>query len=143
MTALLRVDLQNNTFILSSCWLHHIVKDEKDTWIQRETIQPSLLFRSLQILVDHYEPQMPGAIISELANLFTCAHLDRLDIEVCPPQPLANDPEGLKHWALSAATAIGAVVRQLIEKFGMVVKVLVGGPFATQEKEDITWMYTY
>lgn len=143
MTGLLRIDLQNNTFILSSRYLRHIVKDQTDIWIMRETIQPSLLFRSLLILLDNYDPQTPEAILNELANLFTCIHLDRLEIEICTPQTLANDHEGAKHWSLSAATAIGRMVRQLMEKFGMVLKVLVGGPFATQGKEDITWMYTF
>ena len=137
------LNLQNNTFILSSRWLRHILKDQKDTWIQRETIQPSLLFRSLQILLDNYDPQTPGAILPELANLFTCAHLDRLEIEICTPETLADDPERMKQWSLGAATAIGAVVRQLMEKFGTAVKVLVGGPFARQGKEDVTWMYTF
>lgn len=34
--------------------------------------------------------------------------------------------------------ALEAVIRQLREKFGMALKVLIGGPFTIQKKEPIT-----
>ena len=105
-----------------------------------ETIQPRLLFRSLQILLDHYEPQTPGNIPLELAKLLACTHLDRLDIEICTPETLTEDPEGVKKRSVNEAMALGVVIRQLKEKFGMALRVWIGGPF-TQAKEDITWMW--
>ncbi|KAL9071118.1 MAG: hypothetical protein Q9161_004457 [Pseudevernia consocians] len=131
---------QNNTFSLSSRWLSHIILDQTNTWIIGETIQPRLLFRSLQILLDHYDLQTPGNTPLELANLLACTHLDRLDIEICTPETLAKDPEGVKKRSVNEAMAIGVVIRQLKEKFGMALRVLIGGPF-TQTKEDITWMW--
>lgn len=107
----------------------------------RETIQPRLLFRNLRILLDHYEPQMPGSIPLELASLLTCHYLDRLEIEICMPEHIANDRGSSKKRAMDEAMALGVVVRQLRRKFGTAVKVLVGGPFATEGKEDITWMW--
>ncbi|KAF6236963.1 hypothetical protein HO173_004842 [Letharia columbiana] len=133
---------QNNTFILSSRWLPHMVLDQTNTWIMRETIQPHLLFRSVHILLDHYEPQTPNKTPLELASLLSCTKLDRLDIEICTPEILANDPEGIKKRSVKEAMAVGVVIRQLMEKFGVALKVWIGGPgFATQEKEDITWMW--
>lgn len=118
-----------------------MVLDQTDTWIMRETIQPRLLFRNLQILLDHFESQTPGNTTLELANLLACTHLDRLDIEICIPEILAKDPEGRKKRSVNEAMTLEVVVRQLREKFGMAVRVLIGGPFATQEKEDTTWMW--
>ena len=37
--------------------------------------------------------------------------------------------------------ALGVVIRQLREKFGIALRVLIGGPFVNQEREDITWMW--
>lgn len=118
-----------------------MVLDQTNTWIMRETIEPRHLFRNLQILLDHYEPQTPGNTPLELTNLLACTHLDRLDIEICTPESLAKDPEGIKKWSVNEAMHLGAVVRQLKEKFGIGLKVWIGGPFATQGKEDITWMW--
>lgn len=77
----------------------------------------------------------------ELANLLACTHLDRLDIEICTPENLANDPERIKKRSVNEAMALEVVIRQLREKFGMALLVLIGGSFATPEKEDITWMW--
>lgn len=107
----------------------------------RETIQPRLLFRNLQILLDHYEPQTPGNTPLELANLLACTHLDRLDIEICTPEILVKDPESMKKRSVNEAMALGVVIRQLRDKFGVALKVLIGGPFATQRRENITWMW--
>ena len=118
-----------------------MVLDQTNTWIMRETIQPRLLFRSLQILLDHYESQTPAETPLELTHLLTCTHFDRLDIEICTPESLGKDTEGRKKWLINEAIALAVVIRQLKEKFGIALKVLIGGPFATQGKEDITWMW--
>ena len=104
-TGLLLPLSQNNTFILSSRWLPHMVLDQTNTWIMRETIQPHLLFRSVHILLDHYEPQTPNKTPLELASLLSCTKLDRLDIEICTPEILANDPEGIKKRSVKEAMA--------------------------------------
>lgn len=54
---------------------------------------------------------------------------------------MANDPEAVKKRSVNEAMALGFVIRQLREKFGRALKVLIGGPFATNRKEDITWMW--
>ena len=112
--------------------------DQTDTWIMRETIQPRLLFRNLHVLLDHYESQPSNPI--EIANLLACKHLDRLDIEICIPESIANDAKAIMKWSVSEAIALRVVVRQLRERFGVAVKVLIGGPCAIQEKGDITWI---
>lgn len=107
----------------------------------RETLQPQLLFRNLQILVDHYEPQTPDSTPFELAILLTCHNLERLDIEICTPETFAQDLEAKKEHSINEAKALGPVIRELRGKFEMALKVWVGGPFATHGKEDITWMW--
>ena len=118
-----------------------MVLDQTNTWIMRETIQPRLLFRNLRIILEHFESQTPGNTTVELANLLACSHLDRLDIEICTPETLAKDPEGRNRRPLNEVMTLEVVIRQLREKFGMAVKVLIGGPFNTPGKEDITWMW--
>ena len=107
----------------------------------REAIQPCLLYRNLEVLLDHDGPQTPGNTPLELANLLACTHLDRLDIEICTPENLADNPEAVKKRSVNEAIVLGRVMRHLKEKFGMALRVWIGGPFATHGKEDITWMW--
>ena len=137
-TGLLPVALQNNTFILPSRWLPHMLLDQTDTWIMRETIQPRLLFRNLHVILDHHESQ-PSKHMG-IANLLACNHLDRLDIEICIPESIANDAKAIMKWSVNEAIALRVVIRQLRERFRVAVKVLIGGPSATPEKGDITWI---
>ena len=76
----------------------------------------------------------------EIANLLACNHLDRLDIEICIPESIANDAKAIMKRSVKEAIALRVVVRQLRERFGVAVKVLIGGPSAMQEKGDITWI---
>ena len=112
--------------------------NQTDTWIMRETIQPRLLFRNLHVLLDHHESQTSKP--TELANLFACHHLDRLDIEICIPESIANDAEATMKRSVNEAIALKDVIRRLRERFGVAVKVLIGRPSAIQEKDDITWV---
>ena len=108
-----------------------------------ETIKPRLLYRSLRILLDHNEPQTPGSVIVkkvELATLMACTRLNRLEIEICTPESLAKDPEGLKEWSANEVTALGIDLRRLRESLGSALRLSIGGPHATQGKEDITCM---
>ena len=47
----------------------------------------------------------------------------------------------MKKRSVNEAMALGVVIRQLRDKFGVALKVLIGGPFATQRRENITWMW--
>ena len=76
----------------------------------------------------------------EFASLLACEHLGRLDIEICIPESIANDANAIMKWSVQEAIALGVVIRQLRERFGVAVKVLIGGPSAIQEKGDITWI---
>lgn len=73
----------------------------------------------------------------ELSNLLACSYLERLDIEICIPENLTNDLEAIRQQSINETIALGAVICQLREKFGMALKVLIGGPFAIQKKEYI------
>lgn len=74
----------------------------------------------------------------ELTNLLACNHLERLDLEICIPENLTNDPEAMWQQSINEIMALGAVIHQLRERFGTALKVLIGGPFAIQKKEYIT-----
>ena len=115
-----------------------MLADQTDTWIMRETILPRLLFRNLHVLLDNYESQHSHPM--EIANLLSCNHLDGLDIEICIPERIANDARAIMKWSVNEAIALGVVIRQLRERFRVAVKVLIGGPCASQEKDDITWI---
>ena len=43
-------------------------------------------------------------------------------------------------WSVNEAIALRVVIRQLRERLRVAVKVLIGGPSATLEKGDITWI---
>ena len=105
-----------------------------------EMFYPRFHFRNLRVLLNHHEPQTsPGSAPMELSKLLTCKHLDRLDIEIWIPDSLTNDPEAIWKRSINEAVALRAVIRELRGKFGMALKVLIGGPFAFQGKGDITW----
>ena len=112
--------------------------DQTDTWIMRETIKPRLLFRNLHILLNHYESQPSSSM--EIANLLACKHLGRLDIEICIPESIANDANAIMKRSVNEAIALRFVICHLRERFGVAVKVLIGGPSAIGEKGDITWI---
>ena len=112
--------------------------DQTDTWIMRETIQPRLLFRNLHVLLDHDESQSSSP--TEIANLLPCDHLDRLDVEICIPESVSTDVKAIVTLSINEAIALRDVLRQLRERSGVAVKLLIGGPPAIQNEVDITWM---
>ena len=141
LTGLSPIDLQNNRFIVSYRWLSDLCKNYTDTYITHETIRPYLLFRSLRIQLDHYQPQKSQATSLELHKLLFFDHLDRLEIEFCTQGLGPVHPEDMNRRLFNEARAISAVIHQLKEKFGVALKVLMGLSFAIEEEKDITWLW--
>ena len=112
--------------------------DQTDTWIMRETIQPRLLFRNLHVLLDHDESQSSSP--TEIANLFACDHLDSLNVEICTPESVCKNVTAIINWFINQVIAHRDVLRQLRERSGVAVKLLIEGPPAIQDEDDITWM---
>ena len=103
----------------------------------RATIQPRLLFRNLQVLLDRHESQHSHPM--EIASFLTCSYLDRLDIKICIPESIANDAESNMKRSVNEAIAPKVVIHQLRERSRVAVKMLIRGPSAIQGKDD-TWM---
>lgn len=131
--------LQANTFILTLPMIRHVVEDYPNTVIMNETVRPYLLFRSLRIRLNQYNPDTPPGTSRELGKVLSCDHLDRLEIKIFIPISVEKHPED---WAITAAKAIAPVVHQLREKFGTALKVLIGPSSVVGEENDITWLWT-
>lgn len=76
----------------------------------------------------------------EIANLLACDHLDRLDVEICIPESISKDAKAIMNWSINEAIALRDVLRQLRERSGVAVKLLIGGLPAIQDEDDVIWM---